>query len=140
MRQCLSVGRHPSSYALGRRAFDLAALGVVLAFFLATCFTLRVYYRVTVYEVSVERIDADGTRTKLETPNAVDQLILWHLEADEVLTRLRRAIDGWMEGSGALREISEGARVEWTVRYSYNSARLDERRVFVYSEAVRGGG
>ena len=123
-------------YALKDRRLDLLAFAVILAFLVATCFTLRVYYRITVYEVDVVRIDPDGARVELPTPESIDELILWHLPPRSVLTHLETSIDRLQREGAWSADLARGSRFEWTVRYSFNSLALDQSQVFSYPEAA----
>ena len=125
-------------YALGSRSRDLAAFGLVLVFLLGTSFTLRVYYRITVYEIELVRVAPDGSRTLLETPESIHALQLWHLPPESVLAHLEEHFSDLAAGNRWRVDLLTGHRLEWTVRYSFNSAAMDRRRVLLYSEQDLG--
>jgi len=123
-------------YLFGSRRRDLFVAGSVLAFLLAGSFIMRVYYRITVYEIEVVEVAADGTRTPLATPESIADLRLWHLTPPEVLSTLDSQLRLLHEGEPWRRGILHGSHYEWTVRYSFNSPDLDERHVFIYPGAA----
>lgn len=92
---------------------------------------LRVYYRVTVVDVSVERIDLDGTRHALATPGPLQRLGHGYWRSDEVEHGARKRIDRLMRDARFLRDAPPGTRFQWLVRWSENSARLDQRALIV---------
>ena len=125
-------------FVLGNRRRDLLVAGGILAFLLAGSFIMRVYYRITVYEVEVVRVAVDGSRTPIPTPEHIAQLRLWHLTPPELLDTLESQLNLLHQDGRWQRSISDGAHFEWTVRYSYNSPDLDESRVFQFPGAVIG--
>ena len=122
-------------FVLGNRRRDLLVAAGVLAFLLAGSFIMRVYYRITVYEVDVVRIAADGSRTHIPTPERIEKLRLWHLSPPELLDTLESQLKLIHQEGPYQRSIADGSRFEWTVRYSYNSPDLDQSRVFPFPES-----
>ena len=122
-------------FVLGNRRRDLLVAASILAFLLAGSFIMRVYYRITVYEVEVVQIAADGSRTTVPTPERITKLRLWHLTPPELLNTLESQLSLLHQDGPWQRSISDGSHFEWTVRYSYNSPDLDEKRVFQYPES-----
>ena len=119
-------------FLLGNRRRDLILAASILAFFLAGSFIMRVYYRITVYEVEVAEVAADGSRTPLATPESISGLRLWHLSPPELLDTLDSQLQLLHQSEPWRQTISDGSHFEWTVRYSFNSPDLDQRRVFEY--------
>ncbi len=123
-------------YIFGKREADLFIAACVLVFLLAGSFIMRVYYRITVYEIEVVEVAADGSRTLLPTPESISRLRLWHLSAPELLDALDSQLQLLQLGEPWREAILNGSHFEWTVRYSFNSPRLDQRRVFAYPGAA----
>jgi hypothetical protein len=123
-------------YVFGNRRRDLFVAACVLAFLLAGSFIMRVYYRITMYEIEVVEVAADGSRMPLATPESISRLRLWHLSAPEVLDTLDSQLDLLHEQEPWRQSILNGSRFEWAVRYSFNSPDLDQRRVFTYPGAT----
>jgi hypothetical protein len=123
-------------YVFRMRGADLFVAACVLAFLLAGSFIMRVYYRITVYEIEVVEVAADGSRTPLATPESIARLRLWHLSAPELLDALDSQLRLLQRDEPWRQAILNGSHFEWTVRYSFNSPHLDQRRVFVYPGAA----
>ncbi len=123
-------------YVFRNRRADLFVAACVLAFLLAGSFILRVYYRITVYEIEVVEVAADGSGMRLATPESISRLRLWHLSAAEVLDTLESQLELLHEQEPWRQSILNGSRFEWTVRYSFNSPDLDQRHVFAYPGAA----
>jgi hypothetical protein len=97
--------------------------------------TVRVYSRVTVAEVTLTRIDPDGTRQALPVPAevwgdgrrriAARQRPAAMLQSQEALIRRFMATDPRPAAS------PPGTRFEWRIRYAENSTRLDRAVVIV---------
>jgi hypothetical protein len=87
---------------------------------------LRVYYQVTVVEVSVERVTPDGQRIELPTPPRFAQPGYGYWRGDVLMSRLEPRIRDYMRSSHWAREAQPGTRFVWTVRWSENSTRLDQ--------------
>ena len=92
---------------------------------------MRVYFRVTVAEVSAARIEADGSRHPIELPaNFARGVSATFAPADymnELTFRMRHFTE----------HESSAAHIQWKVRYSYDSSRLDRERVLTLPEAPR---
>ena len=102
-------------------AVFLSILGLMVLFSPA----LRVYYQVTVVEVSVERVTSDGQRATLTTPPEFDRPGNGDWRGNILLARLEPRIRSYMEQSDWGRDAPPGTRFEWTVRWSDNSSKLD---------------
>jgi hypothetical protein len=106
---------------------------LLVCFVLATSYRLRVYFRVTVAEVSVVRVASDGTHQVLPTPEQCRRL-WWATQPPAVfLERLEHCIRTYMHESPLLFHTEPGARVEWVIRCAFNSTRLDQQRVIVFT-------
>jgi len=124
-------------YALGSRRRDVVAfVSLALLVVIAAPF-LRVYYRVTVAEVTLTRIDPDGTRHRLAVPDEV-----WNARRRVVAGRQRPAamlrsqealIRRFMATDARLASSPPGTRFEWRIRYAENSTRLDRDALIVVS-------
>ena len=93
---------------------------------------MRVYYRITVYEVDVVRIDRAGFSVDVATPDSINKLRLWHLPPESVLRHPKANIARIHREGAWAANLVPGSRYEWTVRCSYNSIALHQQRVFSY--------
>jgi hypothetical protein len=115
----------------GSRQLDRALFLMLASVALVGCLRLRVYFRVTVAEVHATRIDADGSRHEIEVPANFVRM----LAATYSTTVFMHGLASRMEAFS--HREAPAARIEWTVRYSYDSNRLDQVRVFMFPEAHR---
>jgi len=124
-------------YATKGRGLDLLAMGAVLAVILVSAPALPVYSRVTVYDVRVVTVDAAGARTVIPTPRALSRPSRLALGTpDDVVAELERRIERSMRTDPPF-SLATGARYEWTIRWSKNSARLDRSKVLSRSGGAR---
>lgn len=131
------------SYATGSRSRDLFVCGLLLLFVMVTAPALRVYDRVTVIDLTVVRIDPDGTRRPLPTPERVwERRHRGRLARQPPATMLRmleQAIHRFAREDPSMAAVAAGTRFEWTVRYSENTPRLDRQAVIVIRREPNGG-
>ena len=129
--------------ATGSRRRDLATGLAILLVSLALAPNLRVYYRVTVVDLTVEQVDPDGTRRPMRPPETVwgpaPRGRLARQEPARMLRTLERSIDRFMREDPAAAALRPGIRLEWIVRYSENSPRLDRRAVIVSGRPLHAG-
>jgi hypothetical protein len=118
------------SMVTGRFAGDVVLLVVLASVVVLSVPRLRVYYNVTVVDVTVQRIGPDGRREQLNTPEQFAHFERGYTRGDRVPETVERAIDRYMAGLGAEAEAA-GTRYEWTVRYSHNSTKLDRQHLVV---------
>jgi hypothetical protein len=134
----------------GARWSDLLLCLLLACLIVGTSGRLRVYFRVFVAEVSVARVDADGRRHPLPTPEAFRRVGSPTPSPPAALERLVRRIESHASPSGvhtfhaspdasgpdASRPPRAGLphepRIVWTIRYSFDSARLDRTRVVAF--------
>lgn len=121
----------PLVTATGSKPLDLAVFGALVLLLLVSTPRLRVYHRITVMEVRVERVYPDGTTHAIATPNAVGTRRLALTTPDAALPRLSDQIRQYMRTSPMMREAVPGERVRWTIRYAYNSPQLDREAEIV---------
>lgn len=135
--------RSAISYVTGSRLGDLVVCGLLFVFVMVSAPALRVYYRVTVIDLTVVRIDPDGTRSPLPTPERVwDQRRrgrLAHQPPSTMLRLLEQAIHRFVREDPSMAAVAAGTRFEWTVRYSENTPRLDRQAVIVTRRDPNGG-
>ena len=129
----MSVSSLTRTFVTGSRRGDLL-LFLSLAFLaVAAGYRLRVYFQVTMAEVSVIRVASDGARQMLPTPKQCRRLRSATLPPPVFLERLEHCIRTYMHESPLLRQAESGTRFEWVIRYAYNSMRLDQQRVIVFA-------
>ncbi len=110
---------------------DLALFAILAAIAFVGSWRMRVYFRVTVAEVQAARIDADGSRHPIEVPANFTRTLMATYSTPKFMNELTSRMERFSR-----REAPESL-IEWTVRYSYDSSRLDQMRTFVYPEAPR---
>lgn len=104
---------------------------LVLILMLVAAPALRVYYQVTVFDVRVVRVNANGARTPLPTPrNLAGRSMLANHGAASVLAELERRIARVMQHD-SLFTSGPASSFEWTIHWSENSTRVDRTRVLV---------
>jgi hypothetical protein len=104
---------------------------LVLVLMLLAAPALRVYYQVTVYDVRVVRMDANGARTPLPTPRTLarpSRLAIYG--AAYVLPELERRIARVMQHDSTFMS-GPASSFEWTINWSENSTRVDSTRVLL---------
>jgi hypothetical protein len=95
-------------------------------------YRLRVYFQITVVEVSVTRFTPNGVKDVLPTPMQFRRMPIALSPPSNVLDLLDRRIRSYMHSSSLLSKAEPGTRFEWQIRYAFNSTRLDRRRVLVF--------
>jgi hypothetical protein len=124
-----------AGYCLGSGRRDLLAAAMLAILVLAGSPFVCVYYRVTLLDVSVVRIEPDGQRTALPTlpPFGRNTGRPWAVPSGSVAAL--RALKGWIHWLmrvDPMATVPPGTRFEWTIRYSENSSSLD-RTVYLHS-------
>jgi hypothetical protein len=124
-----------STYATGSRTRDLAICGLLALFVVVSAPALRVYYRITVVDLTVVRIDPDESRHPLPTPEGIweprRRSRLARQRPAAMLRMLEQAIHRFANEDPSMAAVVAGTRFEWTVRYSENTPRLDRHAVIV---------
>jgi hypothetical protein len=120
-----------SATITGSRQLDIALFLMLATVALVGSWRLRVYFRVTVAEVHATRIDADGSRHEIELPANFARTLAATYSTTVFMHDLAVRMERFSH-----RE-APAARIEWTMRYSYDSSRLDQVRVFVFPEEHR---
>jgi hypothetical protein len=110
-------------YVTGSRGRDLVLLFAFLSFSLAVSPWLRVYYRITAFELTLTQLEDDGSRTQLALPTELDFHIYWNRTPQDLLPRIEQSFRG-------LSAKQPSARYELTVDYSFNSPALDQRVIW----------
>jgi hypothetical protein len=119
------------TFVTGSRRYDLLIFIVLACLVIATSYRLRVYYRVTVFEVSVVRVDPDGTRRALQTPEQFRKMSSAD-KPSKVIPGLESGIREYVSNHSSSLQTESGTRLEWTIRYSFNSRLLNEKHVIVF--------
>ncbi len=119
----------------GSRTVDRLAFALAAIFIVHASGRLRVYYAVTVVDVQLVRVAADGTRRVLPTPAPLRTR--GGLEPPRVFLRtLRRRIRAYMRtaplaaDAAPPADVATAARYEWVVRYGSNTTTPTRRHVF----------
>ena len=111
-------------FLTGRRRGDLWLIGGMLAIMAASAPWLRVYHRITSFELELARISADGRRTQLALPANLTFAEYWNRDPDELL---RIVEEGFADAVAAERlpPLARGDRYALTIRYSPGSPARD---------------
>jgi hypothetical protein len=115
----------PASPITGSRACDLLIALAILATMLLLTPRLRVYFNVTVVDVSLAQIAPDGRHISIPTPAEFEHIGDGYWPGDTLVSKLKPKIDTYMVRSTQANPVPAGTRFEWTVRWSENSRRLD---------------
>jgi hypothetical protein len=110
----------------GSRATDRAIFLMLAALAIVGSWRMRVYFKVTVAEVRATRIDADGSRHELGLPANFARIPAAQHSPNAMLDDLAARMELFARHEPAT------SRIQWTVRYSFNSSRLDHVRVYVF--------
>lgn len=116
----------------GSRRADAAIMAMIALAMIALAGRLGVYYRATVIDVTIERVDPDGTVTSFPTPDKFKQLGSGNWPVDEIRRRLRPMVNDHMRESTFAENAPPGSRFVWTVRYSQNHTRLDQELQLIW--------
>jgi hypothetical protein len=117
----------------GSRRLDALAFVFLACLIVATSYgRLRVYYQVTVWDLTLSRLTPDGTRQVLPTPGQLRRSFLATEAPESAIAGLERAIGAHMRSRELRASDHPGARYEWRIRYSHNNLSLDQQRVLVF--------
>ena len=113
---------------------------ILVSFFvllITASYFLRVYYRVTVIDVRVEYTNPEGTIKTLHRPAKFIKNRLAVSSTDKLLRNLEEEINNYMQSSGWYLYYlykEPGARIDWIIRYSYNTTNLNQQKVVSFDE------
>jgi hypothetical protein len=99
---------------------------------------IRVYHSVTLAEVTLVRVAADGRRETLPTPDAIAGLG-GISPPRNILRRARAQIRAHVRSRGLGADDPPGTRYEWVVRYGGAATSLHNRRTIVVTPRRRDG-
>jgi hypothetical protein len=111
--------------ATGSLAIDLVAFGLLASVLLVSAPRLRVYHRITVMDVRLERVWPDGSTEPVEVPRQIGSRRLSLLSAADAVPELSAFIRAYAATDPMVRDAVPGTRFRWTVTYGQNSPRLD---------------
>jgi hypothetical protein len=114
------------------RARDLVIFIIILAVMLPLSERLRVYYAVTVVDVTVTRILANGREETLPTPGVFARPGGGFWRPEEVVDLVKPQIENYMRSSAWSSEAAAGTRFEWTIRWARNSTHLDDQYQYIW--------
>ena len=109
------------AFVTSSRRGDFLALVLFLGLIIATAPWLRVYYRITAFELELTRAAANGERATVPIPAELDLAEFWNRTPEDLLPLIERRFQRF-----ASKRPEAGASYELTVRYSFNSPRRDE--------------
>jgi hypothetical protein len=114
----------------GSRWIDGVLFGVAVALIVAGSGTLRVYHSVTVAHVHVARVNADGSRVVVPTPEEL-RVAGGVMPPRSTIGRLRRRIRAYVHRERLLDDAPPGTRYEWTLRWHMPASRAPDTLVVV---------
>lgn len=114
---------HP--WAFGSRKVDFLLFISILLLMIVLAPRLRVYYSVTVYDISITEIQPDGTRKELPAPAELKRLGNGYWKGESLVKRLSPRISEYMQQSDWPTAAPAGTRYEWDLRWSDESTTLD---------------
>lgn len=120
-------------FVTGSRRGDLLVFTLLASLVITTGYRLRVYFQVTVVDVSVVRVSHDGTRHELPTPEKFRRTGLV-AKPPVAISRLERRIEKYMKNYPRLRQGKPLDRYEWVIRYSFNTRLLNRKYVIVFRD------
>ena len=120
------------TYVTRSKYVDLIIFTFLLCIIIATSYRLRVYYQFTVAEVSLIRINPDGDRTIIPTPNFIHSLglvseqpsIVWNLTEKIINTHMKEYLENFA--------VENGTQFDWIIRYGNNSFDLNQERIITF--------
>jgi hypothetical protein len=125
------------STVTGSRGGDVLIVVVCLAVMFALAPRLRVYFQVTMVEVTVERVTPLGARTVVPTPDEFMKLGAGYWRGDTLVAQLKPKVDAYMNASGLAHTEPPGTRYEWVVRWSDDSLRMDQLDRVIWEAPAR---
>ncbi len=120
------------TYVTGSKHVDLIIFTVLLCIIIATSYRLRVYYQFTVAEVSLVRINPDGQRINIPTPNFIQSLGLVTQQPSIMWNLTENFINNYMKEYLGNFAVENGTQFDWIIRYGKNSFDLDQQRIITF--------
>jgi hypothetical protein len=127
-----------SEFVTASRQADLVLLILLAGAMLFLAPRLRVYYFVTVVDVTMERILPDGRRESLPTPVTFEHIGQGYTSLSQVVPQVEGRVDLFMATLPPESAGPAGTRYEWTVRYARNSMTLDRSALIVREVSLDG--
>ena len=120
------------TYVTRSKYVDLIIFTVLLCIIFATSYRLRVYYQFTVADVRLVRINPDGDRIIIPTPNFIHSYglvtqqpsIMWNLVEKTISNSMKEYLENY--------DVENGTQFDWIIRYSNNSFDLDKERIITF--------
>ena len=120
------------TYLTRSKYVDLIIFTVLLCIIFATSYRLRVYYQFTVADVRLVRINPDGDRIIIPTPNFIHSYglvtqqpsIMWNLVEKTISNSMKEYLENY--------DVENGTQFDWIIRYSNNSFDLDKKRIITF--------
>ena len=119
-------------------ARDLVIFMALFAVMLLLSERLRVYYAVTVVDVTVARILPNGRLETLPTPLVFARPGEGYWRPEKVVDLVKPQIENYMRSSAWSSEAAAGTRFVWTIRWARNSTRLDQQYRYIWKADAEG--
>jgi len=119
-------------------ARDMVVFITLLVLMILLSERLRVYYSITVVDVTVARILPNGRLETLPTPRVFARPGGGFWSPERVVDLVRPQIDSYMRSSAWSAE-APGTRFEWTIRWARNSTRLSQLCRYVWETSDAKG-
>jgi len=133
---CINCGRKRIIVTNSKKV-DLALLLVLFLVLLVGTPFLKVYYSIVVTDIKVIHTLPDGSRKHLPSPTVFKKNWLAGKSPDFVLEDLENRIGIYTKSSGwYLFHLykTPNAKIEWIIKYSHNSTKLDRVKVIKFDE------
>jgi hypothetical protein len=124
LTQKQKTGASDRATITGSRVADSTVFLMLATLAAVGSWRLRVYFRVTVAEVRATRTDTNGSSHEIELPLNFVRTRAATYPPEVLLNDLAARMESFT------RDEAPASRTQWTVRYSYDSSRLDRVCVF----------
>ena len=119
-------------YITGSKKTDIIAFIVLVCLILVTSYRIRVYYRVTVAEVQLVRVNPDGEVIWVPTDNIVRLFALASRPPKVIWDSLDYITELYVRNYLKFYKVEPGTQFKWTITYSHNSTVLEDKRIISF--------
>ena len=135
MKKCLE---NKMLFVSSSKKIDMVLFLVIFIILLSGSSLLRVYYSVIVTDIEIVYTSPDGKVTNLPVPQQFKKSYFAANRSTKIFFEdLNTRIDRYMTNSGLYLFYlykTPGAKIDWVVRYSRNSMKLDNEKIIKFNE------
>jgi len=117
---------------LGSKKLDLFLIVIMAGLVLVASTRLKVYYKISAVRVRATHIFPDGRQVDVKVPYTLKRSGRAHASMAKTLSNTEHRIKDHMQRHYNIKEIPEGERYEWEIRYSLNNPKLDQKKVLQF--------